>query len=418
MRPIPQRRFYFIVILMVATLITGMATGFGLFYRVLYLLGLAVILSYLWTWLGTLALDVTVRRSSKRVSVGEALEAQVTVENRSRLPKPVVLVEDLTDLPGYRNAMALAVPPNGSRSWTDSAPARKRGVYTMGPMSVVSSDPFGVFRGELTFGDAETLVVYPRTHDLPEFGIPAADLAGDSALNRRTHDLTPHASTVRDYEFGDSLSRIHWGTTARLGKLMSKEFDLGRSSDVWVVVDLHRDVQAGGLEESTDEYAVSIGASLAKRYLQDQLPVGLIAYGEQRYLMPPDTGAGQFDRIIEFLARSKADGRAPLGTVLPRDEHLWNHHSSVIVVTSSPRSDWVVALRELARRRVRVAAVLVDGASFGGFLNTLDVLGDVRAAGLPAYVVQRGDNIRTALSRTHNLVQDEVGAAVELGAGA
>ncbi len=44
---------------------------------------------------------------------------------------------------------------------------------------------------------------------------------------------------------------------------MSKEFDLGLSSDVWLLVDLHRDVQAGELEDSTDEYAVSIAASLA-----------------------------------------------------------------------------------------------------------------------------------------------------------
>ena len=70
-------------------------------------------------------------------------------------------------------------------------------------------------------------MVYPRTFDLPDFEIPAGYLTGESTTRRRSHDLTPHAASVRDYAFGDSLSRIHWNSTARTGRLMSKEFDLG-----------------------------------------------------------------------------------------------------------------------------------------------------------------------------------------------
>ena len=176
---------------------------------------------------------------------------------------------------------------------------------------------------------------------------------------------------------------------------------MGQSSDVWVLVDLHRDVQAGELEESTDEYAVSIGASLSRKYLEAGLPVGLISQGDQRYFLPADTGTGQFERILEFLALSKAEGSVALESLLAEEEQLWGYHSSLIVITPSNRPDWVTALRELMRRRVRVAVVLIDGASFDGFFNTADVVPRLYLAGIPPYLIRKGDDIPVALSRVY-----------------
>jgi uncharacterized protein (DUF58 family) len=381
--------------------LTGAATGFGLFYRLFYILGLTLILGYIWNLISVQSLEVSVDRRSRRVRVGDNVEERLTIRNMSALPKPTLEVEDLTDLPGYSSGMAVSLPTKGFRSWRTQMPARRRGVYTLGPVRVSNTDAFGIFRRERFFCDTDQLIVYPRTHYIPEFAIPAADLSGDSSTRRRSHDLTPHASSVREYAFGDSISRVHWGSTAKLGKLMSKEFDLGQSSDVWILVDLHRDVQAGELEESTDEYAVSIGASLSRKYLEAGLPVGLISQGDQRYFLPADTGTGQFERILEFLALSKSEGGVALETLLAEEEQLWGYHSSLIVITPSNRPDWVTALRELMRRRVRVAVVLIDGASFNGFFNTADVVPQLYVAGIPPYMVRKGDDIPVALSRVY-----------------
>ncbi|MDP6513573.1 MAG: DUF58 domain-containing protein, partial [SAR202 cluster bacterium] len=291
----------------------------------------------------------------------------------------------------------------GFRSWLSTAPARKRGIYTLGPVRVSNTDAFGMFRRDKNFGGTDTLLVYPQTHDIPSFAIPSAYLSGESSARRRSHDLTPHAASVREYAFGDSISRIHWNSTARLGKLMSKEFDLGLSSDVWLLVDLHRDVQAGDLDESTDEYAVSIAASLASKYLDAQLPAGLVAYGDQRYMLQAETGAGQFDRIMEFLAMSKAEGDTSLEQLLPMEEQLWGYHSALVVITSSHHLEWVSALKELTRRRVRIAVILLDGQSFGGMFDTMSVIPELYDVGISPYVVRQGDSIPVALSRTYTM---------------
>jgi hypothetical protein len=110
------------------------------------------------------------------------------------------------------------------------------------------------------------------------------------------------------------------------------------------------------------------------------------------------------DRILESLASSEADGLVPLGDAIVEDEAHWSHHTTLVVVTSSPRQDWVLALEQLARRRVKVAAVLVDGRSFGGFFDSRESLPHLESAGIPTYVVASGDDIPTALNSTHRAI--------------
>ena len=88
---------------------------------------------------------------------------------------------------------------------------------------------------------------------------------------------------------------------------------------------------------------------------------------------------------------------------------LWSHHTTLVVITSSPRPEWVWALRQLSQRRVRVVAVLIDGSSFGGFFDSREALPPLEAVGIPTYVVASGDYLPEALSRTHR-PSEEAGA--------
>ena len=397
----PRKRFYLVLTLAALTAGTGMATGFGLFYRVLYVLALTAALSYFWNWLSLTSLLVSVARKTSRVRVGEPIEEEFTVENNGSIPKQALEVEDLTDLPGTTIATAIGLEARGRARWQTSAVAQKRGIYTLGPVRVSHADLFGLFERRRLFGGTQQVVVYPRVYDLPEFQVPAAYLVGDASAMMRTQSISPQASTIRDYAFGDSLSRIHWNSTAKQGKLMSKEFDHGRAGEVFTIVDLHRDFQAGELSESTDEYAVSIAASLAKRYIQAHLPMGLVAYGEQRHMLLAETGVGQFERILDSLAVSKAEGTTSFDAALAREEPLWTHRTSLIAVTASPQAEWVIGLGELARRGVRVVAVLLDSASFGASFDSLTLLDRLLLSGVQTHVIRQGDNIAAALGRPY-----------------
>ena len=82
-----------------------------------------------------------------------------------------------------------------------------------------------------------TLVVYPRVDALPMWRLPPASIEGAHATAERTLQTTPLVSTVRPYAPGDSMNRIHWPTTARLGEIQVKEFDLEQTADAHSAVE-------------------------------------------------------------------------------------------------------------------------------------------------------------------------------------
>ena len=403
-----ERRFFLILGLATISLATGMATGFELFYRLLYILALTILIGFLWSWVDIRALKVTVDRRTLQARVGDSIKESFTAINHSISPKNLLEIEDVSNLPGYFGTTTINIRPKGHISWDMTFIARKRGLYNIGPVRVSVSDPFTIFSRQRYFGDTDEVIIFPMVHHIQDFVVPISELSGDGSTRKRTHSVTPQASNIRDYEYGDSLSRVHWKSTARLGKLMSKVFDLGRASEAWVMVDLEQSVQSGEMEESTDEYSVSIAASLSKQYLDLGMPTGLIAYGSERYFLGAETGKAHLDRIMQQLALSDSEGDTPLHTALAREEPIWDHQSSLIVITPSPSENWVTALRELSRQGVKVIVIVIDNQSFGGELDSLDVLASLNMAGFPTYVVKKGDDFSVSLRNSSTEVNKNV----------
>ena len=241
-----QNQNLIVVLALAATAwVLALASGFWFFLRLAYVLSALVPLSYLWAWSNLRGLEVAVLRQPQRLQVGQQVGSRVRVRNRSILPKLWLEIEDPSNLPGPNARTVVSLTLRGYRSWRMTALCRRRGLYTLGPLIISSGDPFGLFRMKRAFGPRHSLLVYPLPEAIPQFWAPPADLAGENRQRRRTYHVAPSAASIRDYSPGDSFSRIHWPSTARLGRLMVKTFDLEPTSDIWVVLDLQREAQAG-----------------------------------------------------------------------------------------------------------------------------------------------------------------------------
>ena len=386
-----------LALLLGLTLFGGLSTGFSLYYRLAYILILAVGGGLLWSWLNLHWLEVQVRRRTTRTHVGGVVEGRLRVRNRGWLPKAWLEVEELTDLPGYRSGAVIGMARNGFRSWPTSGAATRRGVFTLGPVRVVAGDPLGLFRLTREFGTSARLVVYPSVVPLPHLVLPVADLPGDGPVRHRTLQTTPLASTVRDYAPGDAVGRVHWPTTARLGRLMVKEFDLGLSSDLWVVADLQEGVQAGQHPDSTEELLVTVAASVAHKYLQAGVPVGLAAHGTRPHFLPAARGDAQLGRVLEELAVAQARGQVALERVLYRIEPSLSRYHTLVVITPSGGPTWAPVLGHLRGRGVRTVAVRVDATTFGGAQDLEAPMRQLAQHAIPFYIVRRGQPLEDAL---------------------
>ncbi len=378
-------------------LVFGLATGFVLLYRLVYILLMVLAVSFLWSRLTLWKVGAQAERRTVKTQVGGYAEERITVRNSTWLTKLWLEVEDLTDLPGHQNVQVLTLPARSFRSWLVRTLCSRRGLYTIGPLRIRSSDLFGLFQGQRILPGARQLLVYPRVVALPSFRVPGSDLVGDGSVRLRTSAVTPQVAGLREYVYGDSAHRIHWPSTLRLGKPMSKEFDIGFTTDTWLFMDFQASVQAETGEDSTDETMVTIAASVASHLLRAQFPMGVVAHGGERYFLPAQRGVAYLDRILEVLARARADGSVPLEQALAAEERVFNRYSTLVILTPSAHEEWLAAVRVLRQRHIRVAVVLVDALSFGGRESPEPLLKKLEALGVPSALVRRGDDLDVAL---------------------
>jgi uncharacterized protein (DUF58 family) len=224
---------------------------------------------------------------------------------------------------------------------------------------------------------------------------------------------------VREYAPGDSLSRIHWRSSARRERLIVEEFELDPLADIWIALDAEGAVHyaapphpadgsqpawewqnAGtfALPPTTEEYAVSSAASLAQYFLCKDRSVGFVTHGQRREVIQVDRGPRQLTKIMETLALFRADGHMPLDQLLTLEADQLARGTTLVVVTPSTREGWGEVAHRLAHRGVRVIAVLVDSESFGGRPGVRRVAATLAAINVPTYVVRRGDDLAVALS--------------------
>ncbi len=381
--------------LMGVVLATAFSTGWDAMFRLFYVMAVAVVISFVWARGNVRWLWYKYEIKTNRAEVGGKIEERLTLENTSFFPKLWLQIRDHSTLVGRRGNRVVALGAYRARTFDLVTPCDVRGEFTLGPVVVESGDPFGLFTSRRRLDVGGKVIVYPAITRLPTFGKLPGELPGGNVQTQRTPFSTPNASGIRDYRPGDALNRIHWLSSARLSRLMVKEFDLDPLSDVWLIVDLDEQVQAGSGRDSTVEWAVSVAASLASYFTRQDRQLGLIT---QRHVLPVDRGERQLQKLLDLLAVVKSDSSLPLEQLILSEETRFSRGATIIVVTPSTDERWLATCRLMQFRRITVLAVFLDAATFGGRESPLLVVSSLAAAGVPTYLVRRGDNLAEALA--------------------
>jgi uncharacterized protein (DUF58 family) len=396
-----------LVALSLGTLLIAMVGGWSVMYRVFYVVILLGIISWLWTWLGARTTSVERRSRTQSAQVGGFFEEWVAVDNTSLIPKPWVELRSDSNMSQHAARRGFFLGPRGRRSWLIRTQCTSRGKFTLGDIVVATGDPFGLFQRAQHFASETTVIVYPRTVDFVTPGHIPGQLPGGSQQHGRVPFVTPTVSGVRDYQSSDAFNRIHWPSTARLNRLMVKEFELDPFADVWIVLDMNRHTHVGRGEDSTEEYAVTVAASLARHFLIENRAVGLMMQGQ---VLHPDRGTRQLTKVLDILAVVQANRWETFDELLQGESMRISRLSTVLVVTPSVDAGWVSVCQYLMQRGVSVLATLIEPATFGGSAGSIDVVGSLAAANIPTYLVKHGEPLEGLLAQP-NLVNLASGAA-------
>jgi uncharacterized protein (DUF58 family) len=411
-----------VLALLALSLITGLSTGGKLYYRLSVFWILLFFGSWLWSIFSLRSLDFKRSARTLRAQVGQMFEERFEVQNLNRFPRLWLEIRDQTTLPGSDGSRVLSmVMGRRGRSYLARVRLVKRGVFPLGPTSIATGDLFGLFPVEEEIPAQDSLLVYPMMVDLKGFPNPPGLLPGGEALRRRTHHVTPNAAGIREYNTGDPLNRIHWLSTARRGRLMVKEFELDPLADVWIFVDASSAVHSSlpqepidhhlsdfwtrtgklSLPPSTEEYGISIAASVVRDYLRRGRAVGLACAGQHLTLISPDRGGRQLGKILEALALAQMKGTLPLQALIETQVKHMVRGSTVVLITPSTSRRVAVVVDFLIRRGLKPIVIFLDAETFGGPPGTAELAQSIKLLGVPYRIIGKDSDLSAALSNDH-----------------
>lgn len=247
--------------------------------------------------LGTSVVSLHLTRRSERVertlspevaSVGDDSRVSIRVTVRSAVSTPPGTWDDALpkalrgtahgDFPALRSGLRRS---DQSVDMTYTITGERRGVHALGPLTVRTTDPFGLARRQRLLGSTTRIAVAPAVVELPALAEFAGEAGG--ALQTVNTQLGQGADNLiaRPYASGDSMRRIHWRATAHRDELMVRQEEQESTPEATVILD------RGVLRFSPDalhspgadpafEAAVSACVSVVARLVKDGYAVEVI----------------------------------------------------------------------------------------------------------------------------------------------
>ena len=391
------------ILLIIVLGFVSISSGWKVPYWLTYVLLTLFVLSWLWARYSLRQLVFRRSATTGRIQVGEVFDERLMLDNLSVMPKLWVQIADGSTLPGHRAGYVASMGGRKRAMWRARSQCKRRGHFQLGPVTATSGDPFGLFRRRVVLTQASDILVLPPILPITSFALFTGGLPGRGRSSRRALQTTTNATTIRDYVAGDALSRIHWRSSAHYNKLMVKEFDLDPAVDAWIFLDLNERVQAGEGEKSTEEYGVTIAATVATYLLRQDLSIGMIINGEHREMLSLDRGERQIERVLETLAVVTAGPGPDLKEALAMDAFHFGRNTVAIVITPSNSRDWHDGVRLLQRRGVQIAVIGLNALSFEKKPPDEDTLALLEGSGIPVLRVQCGDSLTQVLESGPNV---------------
>jgi uncharacterized protein (DUF58 family) len=349
-------------------------------------------------WAGLVRSPVTVVRVVEPAPAVEGDHVRITVKARrpSRIPVGSAVVHETV---GRLGAKEWRLRGRGRVGRATVELGRlPRGCFPLSSAQLVLGDFLGLesVSPPATFVPM-VIVVHPRLialdHVFSDAGSFGAD--GRRLLLRRAAGFDFHS--VREYEQGESLRRVHWPTSARRGQLMVKELEDSPRDGVVVLLDCDPAGAAGEPPDSSFDMAVRAAGSILRMYATRGRRALLVTTGSEPSIVPVRAGESDFDAALAALAAAEANARYGLGKSLSMDHAPLARSEELVVVTSTVAPAAVTALLGFATRRP-VSVVWIDAPSWAG-RPTRSEPGLLRLStgGVPVAIVRRGDDLAAAL---------------------
>ena len=274
----------------IVILIIALTFQLGMLAYAMYALVGVILVSRLMTRQWSEGLSAERELNRMEAKTGDMVGVIAKVTNNGTLPIAWALLEDLLPMKALihnppnlqlagRRVMLSSVGGGKTKSIMYQMKCNRRGYYQIGPLVMETGDLFGLHRRYRVLTKPTFLTVMPKITPLDGYDISSRRPLGEVRMTHRLYEDPTRNAGVREYEPGDPLNRVHWGATARTGKLHSKIYEPSTVAGATILLDFHKHSHPKKNEPIRSEIAISAVASLC-HYLYDMgQQVGLITNG-------------------------------------------------------------------------------------------------------------------------------------------
>jgi len=386
------RRGWSTLLLGVATYVVAWLFGAKALYPVATGLALAPLAARVWVGLAAAPIRLTRRAGKGALLEGEDVWVSLSAQPESRVPAPGLTVTER--LARFGDQVTTLRRAGGFYRGTYVLERVPRGRYVVEAARATIDDPFGLAQADVDLDARGSLLVYPRLVLLDrlfsESGAHAQD--GRRLLLRRPSGFDLHS--VREYEQGESLRKVHWKTTARRGQLMVKELEDAPRDEIAVILDAD---ETAVVADSFDVQVRAAG-SILRAHASHARRAVLAVNSAERPSVHVTSLDGDWLAALGVLAEAEPNGSRPVVELLAREGGPASRAVETVVVTGRLSGALATKLVQRVLAGQGVSVVWVDTASFAGRPATVQPeLLRLQASGVRVAVVRRGDALAAVL---------------------
>ena len=222
--------------------------------------------------LSGLLLKLEVLQETIFVSKRQTFGVGVRISNRFIIPvSPMIITCTFHDEDGNvisGRSLVLSASPLRQSEYVFRGNIRYRGEYVLGVEDAVIYDLLRIFKFRVRKKPTCTITVTPRRIQLDEAASICTD-DYDSDITKISFMDSSSFSSVRPYEDGDLLKRVHWKLSAKQDELVVKQPEQNLGSSALIITDLHSFSPVEEEDLRAADAAAETALALTRKIIED-----------------------------------------------------------------------------------------------------------------------------------------------------
>jgi uncharacterized protein (DUF58 family) len=291
---------------------------------------------------------------------GDEVTIVLEIKHRSPLPMPWLLIKEtwIHEGSGRKLTYSKLLFPWFQHTLLLSYKITNlmRGSYRFAQLEGVSGDLFGFALRKMVRDDLQRYIVYPRPDALGRSGMTFQSDEGSTTLSSKAD--TPLISSVREYVSGDPYHRIHWKSTARLSRLMTKDPEQAASTKWMLLLDVAPAAGAAEAAQPLLEKSIALAAGFFEAAASGRESCGFACSSSSARRIAP-TIRPDLTLAYEVLASVGGKPAMSFPDLVRKEAADLPLHASMLCITSTLDVALVRAIADSGTRRRAVHVIYV-----------------------------------------------------------